>query len=208
MRRTVIVETGMAANAERLQAARDGKIGLQVMMPQQLACRLAGGFLTAIDADALAGAATEALSATPPSNLGDLASIADLPGLPATLASTLTKAWQADLDLQCLATAQPGVERLAVLARLEEAVVALLPAAMLRPGALVDAALARLQHAPSVLGSVECRYLLHLAPCWQRLLDALGARPGWWRTSPGAAAGTPRVLTCATARHEVIEAMR
>lgn len=168
MRRTVIVESSVAANAVRLQAARDGTIGLQVMTPLQVACRLAGRFLAAIDADTLAGAATDALSATPPSALGDLASISGLPGLPGTLAATLTKAWHADLDLQRLATERPGVQRMAVLARLEEAVLACLPAAMLRPGVLIDAALARIQHAPSVLGSVECRYLLHLASCWQR----------------------------------------
>ena len=87
MRRTVIVETGMAANAERLRAARAGEIGLQVMTPQQVACRLAGGFLTAIDADTLAGATTDALSAVPSQALGDLAYIADLPGLRTTLAA-------------------------------------------------------------------------------------------------------------------------
>ena len=208
MRRTVIVETEMAANAARSFAARDGAIGLQVMTPQQVACRLAGGFLTAIEADTLAGAVTDALFATSSSDLGDLASIADLPGLPGTLAATLTKAWQADLDLRSFATEQPFVQRLAVLARLEDAVLARLPAAMLRPDALIDAALARIQHAPSVLGSVECRSLFHLAPCWQRLLDAVGPAPGWWRSPPGTAVGTPRVLSCATARHEVIEAMR
>ena len=207
MRRTVIVNTGMAANAIRLQSARAGAIGVQVMTPQQVACRLAGGFTTAIDPDTLAGAVAAAIRATPQAELGDLVTIADLPGLPATLASTLTKVWHADLDLQCLAAEQPGIKRLAVLARLETAVLTLLPAAMLPASALVDAALSRIDHAPAVLGALDCRSLLHLAPCWQRLLDALGTGSGWWRTRP-AAAGTPRTVSCATARHEVIEAMR
>lgn len=209
MRRTVIVDTRLAANAARLAASRAGMPGPQVMTPEHLACRLAGGFSAGIDADTLAGAAAEVIGATSPEELGDLAAIADLPGLPARLAATLMKMWHADLDLPRLADEQPGVQRLVVLARLEAAVLDRLPAAMLRPGALVDAALARRHHVPAMAGPIECRGLLHLAPCWQRLLDALGPKPGWWRMASAAGhTAPPRILTCATTRHEVIEAMR
>jgi hypothetical protein len=104
------------------------------------------------------------------------------------------------------------------MARLEAAVLEHLPAGALRHTDLAGSALGRLRHAPAVLGLVELDRLIDVAPCWRPLLAALGdlawrghTAPSWWvgRHTP-APAMTParRAVTCATARHEVIEAMR
>lgn len=217
MKRTVIVAGGTAASARRLQAARAGEHGLEVRTVEQVAQRLAGGFLRPVHGDTLARAAAEAIGATP--DLGDLQAIAGLPGLPAALAASLSKAWLAGIDLAEEAAAQPGTPRLAMMARLEQAVLDRLPRGMLRPADLAQRAVARLQHAPAVLGPVELERLLDVAPCWRELLARLPglvwrghAVPSWWGDRPvsPAPAATPalRTVTCATARHEVIEAMR
>ncbi len=119
MRRTVIVSGGHAAAARRLQAARQKEHGLQVLTVEQVAQRLAGGFLRPVDGDTLARLAGEAVAAIPAVELGDLAGIAELPGLPAALGGTLGKAWRAGIDLAAEAAKQPGVRRLATLAALE-----------------------------------------------------------------------------------------
>lgn len=210
MRQTIIVANGTAMAATRLDQARARRHGVQVLTIEQVAARLAGGFLDPIEADALAGATALALREMPAEDLGDFVAIGALPGLPGAVVATLQKVWRAGLDLPAMAAELPGTSRLAVLARLEAAILIRLPPVMLRPQDLVDRAMARLGHAPAVLGPVQCGPLLYVAPCWERLLDAVGTEPGWWRPAstayPGAA--TPNVVTCATARHEVIEAMR
>ena len=217
MKRTYIVAGGAAASARRLQAARAGELGLEVRTMEQVAQRLAGGFLRPIDGDVLARAAAEAIRFTP--DLGDLAAIAKLPGLPAALAATLENSWLAGVDLAEEAAAHPGVSRLATMARLEQAVLDRLPRGMLRPADLARHAMARLPHASAVLGPVELAPLLDVAPCWRPLLDGLPglawqgyAVPRWWgdRAVLHAPMASPvqRTVTCATARHEVIEAMR
>ena len=230
MKRTIIVAGGTAAAAMRLEAARQHWHGVEIRTIDQVAVRLAGGFLKTIDGESLASATAEVIQATPKAALGDLASIADLPGLPTALASTLTKVWNADIDLAKCAAEQPEVQRLVVLARLEAAVLQRLPPAMLRPADLVRRALDRLPLFTTILGEVELGYLLDVAPCWRLLLLLLhrprkvfwraGAYPGghtvpdWWESAAGDKIyedlTTPqvRVVTCATARHEVIEAMR
>ena len=214
-RTTIIVANGTAMRACRLELARQGRHGVDVRTIEQAACRLVGGFVEPIDGDTLTAATAAALCDVPAANLGDLAAIVSLPGLPGALAATLRKVWAAGLDLGSLAAERPGVLRLAVLARLEAAVLSLLPPTMVRPADLADQAMGRLHHAPAVLGTVECGVLLHVVPCWHKVLDALGAAPGWWRPVEADARGidprtgaVPRVVTCATARHEVIEAMR
>jgi RecB family exonuclease len=215
MKRTVIVAGGVAAE-RRLQAARAGEHGLEVRTIAQVAQRLAGGFLRTVDGDTLVRAAEAAICATP--DLGDLAAIADLPGLPAALAGSLNKAWLAGIDLAEEGAARAG-PRLATMARLERAVLDRLPPGMLLPADLTRHAVGRLRHALPVLGPVTLDPLLDVAPCWRPLLDGLPglcwqgrAVPSWWgdRAVAPAAACTPtrRTITCATARHEVIEAMR
>ncbi len=235
MKRTLIVAGGAAAAARRLEAARRGEHGLEVRTVEQVAQRLAGGFLRPVDGDTLAAAAAAAVAALSPAELGDLQAIAGLPSLPGAVAATLGKTWLADIDLQAEAAARPEVPRLAVLARLERAVLERLPRGMLRPGDMARRALERLHHAPAVLGPIELDRLLDVAPCWRALLLALchpagvgwrsppGEAPDWWGMTLTDAEGfliwptwaheeptSPaiRAVTCATARHEVIEAMR
>ena len=226
MKRTFIVAGGAAAATLRLEAARHGWHGAEIRSIEQLAQRLAGGFLCPIEADTLTDAAADAIRSASAADLGDLVAISDLPGLSGALAATLTKVWRADIDLEARAACQPGVARLTTLVRLEAAILTRLPRAMLRPADLVRRALDRIAHAPSVLGPVECRFLPDLAPCWRPLLVALAEKlnvtwnagprpvPAWVREaglhSVTAAPTIPElgVVTCATARHEVIEAVR
>ena len=223
MKRTLIVAGGAAASARRLEAARKRQHGLEVRTIEQVAQRLAGGFLRPVDGDTLARAADEAIRATPIEELGDLQAIAGLPGLSGALAATLHKTWLAGIELATEASDRPCVARLATIARLEQAVLDRLPRGMLRPGDLASRAMNRLAHAPAVLGPVELDYLLDVAPCWRGLLAGLQqpglawrsgshVTPHWWTGRPEmpVAPTEPaiRSLTCATARHEVIEAMR
>ena len=222
MKRTLIVAGGTAASARRMEAARTRQHGLEIRTIEQVAQRLAGGFLRPIDGDTLARAADEAIRATPVIELGDLQAIAGLPGLPGALAATLGKAWLAGIDLPAEAADRPGVPRLATIARLEQAVLDRLPPGMLRPSELARRAMDRLVHAPAVLGPVTLDTLLDVAPCWRDLLAKLQqpgltwrsighVAPPWWtgpETQVPPTEPAIRSLTCATARHEVIEAMR
>jgi len=223
VRQTIIVAAGHAAAQQRLALAREGRHGVEVRSMEQVAARLAGGFRRPVDSDVLCELAGEVVRDASPDQLGDLNNIADLPGLPTSLAATLTKTWQAGIELAALA---PDAPRLAALAGLETAILARLPTGMLRLPDLVKQALQRLDHAPALLGSVECRFLPDLPPCSRPLLIALARRvkvtwnagprpvPEWVQDTDLRIITAPpivpdlRVITCATARHEVIEAMR
>jgi hypothetical protein len=220
------VSGGVAAAALRLEAARGAWHGAEVRSIDQVAARLAGGFLCSIEHDTLTVAAGEAIRAASNSDLGDIDSIADMPGLPAAMATTLTKAWAAGINLAERAEQYPTVARLATLARLETVILSRLPPAMLRPADLVQRALHRIDYAPAVIGPVECRFLPDLSPCWRPLIVALAEKvdliwsagpravPPWVRKAGLRVTATPamspalQVVTCATARHEVIEAIR
>ena len=93
-RTTIIVANGTAMRARRLQLAREGRHGADVRTIEQAACRLVGGFVEPIDGDTLTAAAATALRDMPPGELGDLAAIMSLPGLPGALAATLRKVWR------------------------------------------------------------------------------------------------------------------
>ena len=106
-------------------------------------------------------------------DMGELESLKLLPGMVDAAVDTLHKAWRAGIDLQA---APPSIRRLASIARLERAVLAALPPAMMRPTDLVTAALRRLDHAPALFGPIEIVGLTELSPCWRPLLHALAAR--------------------------------
>lgn len=232
MKRTVIVADGHATAARRLRAARAGEQGLQVMTIEQVAQRLAGGFLRPVDGETLFRLATEAVKAATPTELGDLAEISDLPGLPGALAATLDRVWRENIRLEDEAAKRPGAPRLRTLATLERAVLDQLPPGMLRPRDLAGRAHSNIRNAEAVLGPVELDYLLDVDPCWQVLvlllhrprrvywrsneqMNSQGHRPPiWWDSACGDQTYDPvtrpatRAVTCATARHEVIEAFR
>lgn len=219
-RSTLVVHGRLAMRERRLAAARAGRHGLQVMSFEQAAVRLAGGFVRPIDGESLRAAIQAALPSTP---MGELESIKSLPGMIDAAADTLHKAWRAGIDLAARAAEHP---RLEAIARLEAAVLAQLPAGMIRPIDIVAAATSRIAHAPAVLGPMEIAGLTELSPIWRPLLGALTAHiPVQWTAGPRPAPAwlegtgvavlrapseTPEVsaVSAATAYHEAIEAMR
>lgn len=219
MRRTVVVSDRHAADLARVAFARRHAHGAQIFKIEQVAARLAGGFFRPVGQEELDGAIADALD----QNLGELNPIKALPGFASAAGSTLQKVWRADIDLQARADAHP---RLGALARLEAAVLARLPSAMLRPRDLVGEALQRLRHAPQVLGPIEILGRTEMAPCWRALVRELagivsvhwiaGPRsiPSWLEgTRIEVIASSPHApdhvgISCSDPRHEALEAVR
>ena len=219
-RSTLVVHGRLAMREERLAAARNGRHGLQVMSFEQLAARLAGGFVSPIDDESLRAAIQMVLPTTP---MGELESIKALPGMIDAAADTLQKVWRASIDLAVRAADHP---RLDAIARLEAAVLEQLPPGMMRPSDIVAAANRRIAHAPAVIGPMEIAGLTELSPCWRPLLKALTAHiPVQWTAGPRKVpawlestgveivrapveASKVGAASAATAYHEAIEAMR
>ncbi len=219
-RQTIITQGRLATQTLRLDAARHGRQGVQVFVMEQMAARLAGGFIQPLDDDTLLATLQAVL---PDIDLGELDKIRMLPGMAGAAADTLRKAWQTGMDLQTRAADHP---RLNSLARLEAAVVARLPEAMLCPRDLLRAAMQRIELAPRIFGTIECVGMADAAPCWRPLVLALAARLDLrWRAGPRPVpewlalpaaqivtepARTPSVsvFNAATAQHEAIEAIR
>lgn len=219
-RRTIVAHGRLAMRELRLNAAREGRHGLQIMTFEQLAVRLAGGFSRPIDDESLRTAIQAVL---PETQLGELESIKLLPGMVDAAADTLQKAWRASIDLASHAHEHP---RLDSIARLEASVLSKLSPGMMRPCDLVAAAYQRLDHANAVLGPVEIVGITELSPCWRPLLQALatcvtvtwsaGPRPTppWLEATcvsivqTAAQAPAVRAESAATAYHEALEAIR
>jgi hypothetical protein len=217
-RRTIVVHTKLAGHNARVEAARTNANGVQIRTMDQVAARLAGGFIQPIDPDALQDAVKAALAST---NLGELEGIKPLPGMVRAAVTTLDKVWHANIDLSAGKNA-----RLESLSTLEQAVLQRLPASMKRPKEMVDLALKRIQHAAAVFGPIEVHGHSEMSPAWRELLKALaevvpvvwvaGPRyvPAWLentkveirRTKPDVP--KPTLYSCATPRHEVLEALR
>jgi hypothetical protein len=204
----------------RLAAARDGRHGLQIMSFEQAAVRLAGGFARPIDEESLRAAI---LTVLPETSMGELESIKMLPGMIGAAADTLHKAWRAGIDLAARAGDHP---RLGAIAGLEAAVLAQLPEGMMRPVDIVASASSRIAHAPAIFGDLEIVGLTELSPCWRPLVKQLADRiPMRWTAGPRSVPAwldgcgitvvrgrieepAVRSISCATAYHEAIEAMR
>jgi hypothetical protein len=146
-RRTIVVHTTLSGHMIRVDAARSGANGVQVMTMAQLASRLAGGFLQPIDAEKLQEAVQTALAG---SSLGEFDVIKDLPGMVRAAVSMLDKVWRADIDLS--AATNP---RLMALRTLETETLRRLPPSMKRPKELVEFACSRIRHAAAVLGPLS-----------------------------------------------------
>lgn len=165
--RTLVTHGRLAMREAFLAAARNNSHGLQVLTFEQMVARLAGGFACPVDNDALLSTVREALIST---DLGALDEIKALPGMAHAAAETLRKAWRAGINLQARAAEHP---RVASLASLEGAVLEHLPSRMLPPGALVSAAMDRIQFAGKIFGPIEIRGLTELSPVWRPLLKRL-----------------------------------
>src|SRR2546425_6283580 len=149
MRRRVIVVNGpLAFRMRRLEAARSGDVGLDILTLPLLAARLAGGFCRLADRDLLSCAIAAALEA---GGFEDIDKVRSLPGMVRAVMQTLGRAWASDLDLEALAA---GSSRLADLAMIERRVRAALPAGVMLPRDIRDAALARVHFAPILFGRV------------------------------------------------------
>lgn len=219
-RSTWIVAAPLAIQEARLEAARHERHGQQIMTFEQAAVRLAGGFIRSIDSEILRSAIQAVLPTTP---VGELEGIKSLPGMIRAVASTLNKSWHAGIPLSNRAADHP---RLKAIGQLELAVLKLLPTGMMRPGDIAAAALGRISHAQSVLGSLEITGLSDLPPCWRPLIKALAAQvdvcwnagprsvPGWLKGTvvrvSAEPSQAPEIITvsAATAYHETVEAMR
>jgi hypothetical protein len=219
-RQTYIAHGRLASREIRLDAARNQYHGTQVMAFEQLAARLAGGFFQPIDVETLRDAIQRVL---PETDLGELDAIKLLPGMVGAAADTLHKVWRTGIDLSARVGEHP---RLAAMATLEEAVLAVLPPAMLRPVDLAARAMERLQHAPALFGEIHIEGISELSPCWRDLLFALAVTlPVRWHAGPrsvptwldASAVGivrsdptTPQVeaVSAANGYHESIEALR
>ncbi len=217
-RRTVIVEGPLAFRVRRIDAARRSEAGVQIMTLPQFAGRLAGGFVRPARSEDLDPAIRAALDA---GGFADLENIRGLPGMTRSVAWTLARVWNADV---ALADRTEDSARLRDLATIEARVRANLPVGVLTPRDLRDAALARLDHAPAVLGAVELDRVVQVEAVWRPLLNALATsvrlawrNPGtadvaWFAGAVGSdsrhAPAAPQIVSCATPRAEVIEALR
>jgi PD-(D/E)XK nuclease superfamily len=222
VRDTIVIHSRLGWRHERAQAAITSRHGLQVLPIEALAARLAGGFLQPIDPDVLKTSIIKALTA----DLGELDRIKQLPGFPRAAAATLSKSWAAGLNLAGLAaSAHPeAASRLAAVARLEAEVI--LPPAMCRPADLVSAALRRVTYARTLFGRIAIHGRTEMSPVWRPLVAALAAEtdvewiagpryvPPWVRELGiqviQGPAETPEIRTesCASPRHEALEALR
>jgi hypothetical protein len=204
--------------AERLEFARSRSFGLNIVSIENAAAKLAGGFARPIDPVELRKAVVDVIDKV---DLGELQPISELPGVPSAVAKSLMKLWLAGVDIQ-----SSSAPRLQALAKVETAVMAALPPSAMRPQDIVAAARDRTEHAASLLGPVRIKGVTEMQPIWRPLLDDLartvgviweaGPReyPGWLAETAikveTSAAETPdvAVISCASARHEVVEAIR
>jgi hypothetical protein len=222
---TIIVPNRNSWRQCRAKAALERKHGLKLLTIDQLAARLAGGFLQPIDPDNLSKAVKESIGL----GLGDLDAIKTLPGFQRAAANSLSKAWSAGLSLESEAKAavDPAARvRLEALALLEQEVLARLPKNELRPNDLVARALGRIVFARVLFGSIEVQGRTEMSPVWRPLLAALAAEieVNWvaearrvppWLANMGVKAleNVPEqparhAISCASPRHEILEAVR
>jgi hypothetical protein len=98
-RSTFIVDGPLALRSQRLAAAREGAIGRDILTFPLLAARLAGGFFAPVGTDVLFPAIQGALA---DGEFQDVASVAELPGMPRAVLQSLDAIWRANIDLSSL----------------------------------------------------------------------------------------------------------
>lgn len=218
LRNTIIVNGRLALSTERLDLARQGKNGVQVMTVEHFAERLAGGFLRIVDNRTLKEIIGKVL---PEINMGELEPIKDLPGMISAAANTLMKLWLSNPDLHAIKTHK----RIQSLLALEEAVATALPSHLRRPSDIIQLALDRVEFAPSIFGRVEIRGMTELHPVWKPLIAAVSEHIEiTWNAGPREVSSwiendlhvlrsdpkTPTIeaVECGTSLHEVMEAVR
>ena len=217
-RRVIVVEGPLAFRMRRVQAARDGDLGLEILTIPQLAARLAGGFSSPADEEVLYPAISRALAEE---GLTDLAPVAALPGMVRAVTQTLRRIWRADFNLDAAVDQSPRFRDLALI---QTRVRAALPSGALIPTDLRDAAIDRIAYAKALLGSVQVEGLSDIDLVWRPLFIRLSqevnvswrtvgsADRAWFSGTTEAAPETsPKTLTgevAADPRAEVVEALR
>jgi len=217
MERTTRVVSGpLALKMQRLAAAREGVVGVEIVSLPQLAARLAGGFARPTSAEDLQPAIRIALDHD---GYNDIRNLTRLPGMVRAVQQTLTSVWRADVSLDRAAN-----PRLADFVRIDEKVRSNLPPGVLAPPDLRDAAVARITYARRLFGLIELCSLPDVDPVWRPLVTALTEQtPVTWtpageagrnwftgalRPPPAAAPTTPAAFVCADPHAEVVEALR
>ena len=217
-KQTIVVEGLLAYRMQRAVAARANAVGREVLMLHQLAARLCGGFLDLPPAEVLYPIIRAALAE---GGFTKFAVITDLPGTPRAVMDTLRKVWNADLDLNEVGGQSGNCTDLQLI---ESRVRRDLPAAWLLPQDLRDLALARVDRAPRLFGSIVVDGIIDVMPLWRPLLEALTVHvPLEWRTAgpvnrswftgkllerPLSLPDRIAVESAADARSEVVEALR
>jgi hypothetical protein len=213
---TVVVDGPLALRMRRLDAAREGATGQQVLTLPLLAARLAGGFVSPAPHEVLYLAIRQALEA---GGYEDIGKVSELPGMPAAALSALRDWWDMEAP-----TSFPDNARLRDFVLLERRVRDEMPSGMLTPPDLVKAALARLRFAPKVLGAVTIQDVPKIQAVWHPLIQALcdvvpvrwiasqHSRRDWFsgdtQTRPSGTALLGSADLCADPRNEVRESLR
>lgn len=217
---TVVVEGPLALAMRRFAAARAGEIGLQIVSFPQLAARLAGGFAQPVAPEILEPAIQAALKQK---GFKEIERVSELPGMTRAVARALHKVWDADIDLA--AYIKDGAPRLQDLAAIELRLRGQLASATMLPRDLCAAAIARVDRAPVLFGTVRIENISWISPLWRRLLNALQeVLPVEWIAPAGAdhtwLRGTVKpldrtddltrsdIVSCADPRHEAVESLR
>lgn len=198
--RTVVVDGPLALRMARLEAARAGAVGYQIVSLPQLAARLAGGFMRPAQREELEPALAEG-------GFAELTPLQSLPGTVRALARTFERLWSAGVELGSAGSAP----RVLDLALIERRVRDRLGPAVLTPPDLAAAATARVRLAADLLGPVAFQHIVWIAPVWRGLVAALGevtSVTGLSSDGPRAAPATATAWICADPHAEVVEALR
>ena len=224
VRETLVIHSRLSWRQARGAAAIERQHGLQALAIEHVAARLAGGFLQPINPNSLKEAIGEAIAM----DLGEFNDIKTLPGFSRAAAATLKKAWAAGLKFTELAKTSDALvrSRIDAVTRLEAEVLKRLPPSMRRPADLVDLALPRLRHAKTLFGAIHVLGRTEMSPVWRPFLAELkGVTDVQWVAGPrqvpawAPALGIAVIETaperpeiqresCASPRHEALEAMR
>lgn len=213
---TVVVDGPLALGMRRLDAAREGATGRQILTLPLLAARLAGGFIAPASQEVLYPAIRQALEA---GGYEDIDKVSQLPGMPVAVLSALRDWWDMEVPASF-----PDNARLRDFRLLERRVRGALPSGMLSPPDLVKTALERVHFAPKLVGAITLHDVPDIKAVWRPLIQALcdvvpvrwiasqHSRRTWFagqietRFSGAALLGSADL--CADPRNEVRQALR
>ena len=212
----MVVDGPLALRMRRLDAAREGATGRQVLTLPLLAARLAGGFIGPATQEILYPVIRQALDA---GGYEDIDKVSQLPGMPVAVLSALRDWWDMEVSASL-----PDNARLRDFVLLERRVRGTLPSGMLSPPDLTKTALERLHFAPKLVGAVTIQDVPDIKAVWRPLIQALcDVVPVRWigsqhsgrdwfageiETRPSGAASLLSADLCADPRSEVREALR